>query len=446
MNRKHMFAAIPAMLLAVAAWPVASYAAPGNPGGNGSGGGPSSQPCKTTGNLALGDPSPSNYSYTLGQSGSQSGFVPVTMPSANLVNCDATQPKEFGQTGKTFINMTMAVQSVSDLDGNEVDSGTVEAIKNGFSIGYSGDLRPGEGGHIPFTFANSHAVPAGGYAIHFKTDSGGVTNDANSKGFVLTANAPSPGDSLPPDVSITHPSGNPKLIVNGSLNIGFAANDPLENGAGTGIHSMGARVTSSRAALDEDVSSLLTSTAGLPVAAGLDVAASATLPVNQVGSYTVTVEAKDGCAVVGAATNCDGAAIDHVGSAGAAYTVGVNVQCLPPISITNRQFNGGSTVPVKWVFTDANGAFLPAYDSVKATIAGPGGVAAYAGEGASNIRWELDSEGNATQYIVNFPIPSTLTTSTTYVATFSVKDVDGVYAAQGVCSFLANPAKGGKVK
>jgi len=186
------------------------------------------------------------------------------------------------------------------------------------------------------------------------------------------------------------------------------------------------------------------------VAAGTDVTAEGSFQPqpSQVGSYLVTVKAEDGCADPDSSLYCEGEPADHIGSAGAPFSVGVGVGCLPPISIANRQFNSGSTVPVKWTFTDATGAFLPPYDSIKAVISGgPGGVTADAGSGASNIRWETDALGNATQYLVNFPIPATLpTSSVSYTATFSVNDVDGNDAEQGSCTFLANQAKGGKVK
>ncbi len=441
-----MLAVATAAILLLSLMTGLGHAVQGGGGGGGQGGPPdySQVPCNTAGNLAAGDPVPNTYSYVLGQIGFVDGYVPLTPPSANPVNCNPALLATFGQTGLTSVNITMYVQSVT-VNGVGVDEVTFSAVKNAFSFGFT-TLTPGVPGNVPFTFTNSSSIPAGSYDVHFKTDSGGTINDANAA-FVLTATEPTDGDSQPPEVTISSPTGNPKVLVNGALNISFTAKDPPEDGVGTGVYAVGATITSSGGTVNQDISGDLTLDSVLPAPAGTYVTVSGAVQMNQVGSYRLTAVAKDGCAFPELNLNCEGDVYDHISSASTPFSVGVALGCLPPISIAGRQFNSGSTVPVKWAFTDANGAFLPPYNLIKAVISGgPGGVTAYAGSGASNIRWELDGSGNATQYIVNFPIPATLTANATYTATISVQDVDGDDAVQGTCTFIASPAKGGKVK
>jgi hypothetical protein len=55
------------------------------------------------------------------------------------------------------------------------------------------------------------------------------------------------------------------------------------------------------------------------------------------GDFTLTVEADQNAG--------------HRGSATVTFTAGTNVAPLPPISVPNRQFNAGSTLPIKFTIT-----------------------------------------------------------------------------------------------
>jgi len=218
------------------------------------------------------------------------------------------------------------------------------------------------------------------------------------------------------------------LKLNDQLAVNFTAIDPPESGAGTGVTAVGAAITSCDGGFNYDLTSSLFVDPALPVAADTTVTASTNIaPWLYVGNFTLTANADDGAA--------------HTGSATATFSVGTNVAALPPISVPNRQFNSGSTLPIKFVVTDAAGDLLPPMDGIMVRITTPGGTfeERVAGSGSTGIRWELDEYGSATQYITNYPIPVT----GTYIVEVLVADVCGSPAAQGSFNFVA-ASKGGK--
>jgi hypothetical protein len=256
--------------------------------------------------------------------------------------------------------------------------------------------------------------------------------------FKLKVTEPTLFDTQEPDLRIDSPTDGSQIVINGTLAVRFTANDPDKDGVGTGVTSVAASIRSSGGAGNENITSYLSvdpsPSLAVPVPAGTDVDAAVDIQMQEVGSYMLIVEATDGA--------------DNTATRAVSFTVKATPVWLPPVSMSGRQFKSGSTVPVKWTFTDANEAFLPPYASIKAKISGstdsgPTAVTAVAGSGASNIRWELDSAGHATQYIVNFPIPATA--FGTYTVTIFVEDVDGnEWAEQGTYKFVVSP-KGGKM-
>lgn len=388
--------------------------------------------CKTTGNLDAGSPSPSSYTYTVGTSGSTTGSIPLTAPSANTANCNPNLPATFGNTGLTQVTITIYVQSATIAGTQDgVDASTLAALKAAFVFG-NVTLTPGNVGAVPFTFTNPPAMAAGSYDIHFKTDAGGRINDVNASGFVVTAAVPTAVDTQKPDVAITSPGANSQVSLNGVVNVAFTADDPSENGVGTGVIAVRASISSAGGAIT-NLPISVTADPTLPVPAAMTVTATGGGTIPAVGSFRLDAEADDDAG--------------HTGSAATTFSVRVGVTCLPPISIVNRQFNTGSTVPVKWAFIDANSAFVAPYPSIQVVISAAGvpDTIAVAGAGSSNVRWDVDAAGNATQYIVNYPVPLTLD-GKLYTARLFVADVDGNLAEQGQCTFLSAPAKGGKTK
>lgn len=321
--------------------------------------------------------------------------------------------------------------TVVEPAGGTLTAAQLGALKGAFSFAPSGFTlnNPGSGNRaVWLTFTNTSTVPVGKYDVTLDvTPETGVGVGAAQTTFTLTVTEPAAVDTLSPEVTIGSPSAASKLCVHGNLAVSFTANDPVEGGAGTGITALRAAVASVGGLVETDLTDSLSISPTLTVDAGIDVTATGNFTVDGVGAFTLTAEADDGAS--------------HTGEAASSYTVALNVNALPPMSVAGRQFKVGSTLPIKWVFTDCEGKPLPPYESVRILVKAPDGSETeyVAGGGASNIRWELDSAGNAVQYIANYAIPVV----GTYKVDVSVDDVDGNPAKQGEVSFIAS-TKGGK--
>ena len=239
-------------------------------------------------------------------------------------------------------------------------------------------------------------------------------------------------DTLPPVVEIINPTSDQKFLLNAPLHVEFTAKDPPQDGAGTGIGAVRASISGCGGSYNVNITDQLTVNPALPQAADITVNAQADLTAGAIGSFTITAEADD-----------QATPEVNTGSATANFSVGVNWAVLPPISVPNRQFKTGSTVPIKWSIADANG-FLPPFTNIKITIITPSGSSEdrFAGAGAANIRWDLDESGNATQYITNYQIPETPATGM-YTVKILLVDACVGYAEQGTFTFNAS-TKGGK--
>jgi hypothetical protein len=380
--------------------------------------------CKTNGPVVTTSPSPSSYSYVQTDSGSKSGSFTVSPPTGTSpANCSPAVG--FGNTEDTTVGVTISVNGVTDCSGNDITDGTLTGIENAFSFdpaSFNLDLPPSNQ-VVDFTFTNSSSIPVGTYCvdIHIAPDTGTGVGSADTT-FTLTVSEPVAVDTLPPDVTINSPADNSSFSLNSTLNFDCSATDPYEDGAGTGVQSMTGTITACLGAFSQDLS--LTNDPPLPVDAGTTTDATATETLGNVGSFTVTCTATDGAS--------------HTGQDQKSFTVGVGtITALPPISVVGKLFKSGSTVPIKWQITDANGNFLPPFGSISIVVTKPDSstYTAVAGSGDANIRWELDADGNATQYITNFSDTSDLGS---YTVNVYVNDVCGTSTKQGSFSFTTS--------
>lgn len=393
--------------------------------------------CGTNGALQVTTPTPNSYSYVTSSSGFSSlASFTVTSPGVQITGqCDSALAPLYGNGNSgNDIGVTISTGNVTVVEpaGGTLTPAQLGALKGAFSFAppVFTLTAPGSGSQaVGFTFTNTPIVPVGKYDVVIGViPENGVGVGSATTTFTVIVTAPVAVDTLPPGVTIGSPSSDSKLCVHGNLAVSFTANDPVEGGAGTGITAMRASVASVGGVVETILTdSLSISPTTLPVDAGIDVTATGNFTVDAVGAFTLTAEADDGAS--------------HTGDAASSYTVALNVNALPPMSVAGRQFKVGSTLPIKWSFTDCEGKPLPPYESVSILVKAPDGSQSeyVAGEGASNIRWELDVGGNAVQYIANYPIPVV----GTYYVDVSVHDVDGNPAKQGTLSFIAS-TKGGK--
>jgi hypothetical protein len=291
-------------------------------------------------------------------------------------------------------------------------------------------LGSGSSQMISFSFTHSAAVAAGVYdlTIEVKPTTPGIGVGSASRSFAIQVEEPQALDTLAPTVDIVAPVSGDTIKLNDSMRVNFTAVDPPEGGAGTGVTAVRAALTSCAGSFNYDLTSSLSANPALPTSANVTVTATtAVTPWLYVGNFTLTAEADDNAG--------------HTGSAIATFSAGTNVAPLPPISVPNRQFNTGSTLPIKFTITDASGALLPPMDGLVVRITAPSGAVEQRvpGSGASNVRWESDAYGSATQYITNYPIP----VIGTYRVDILVGDVCGAPALQGGFTFVAG-GKGGK--
>jgi hypothetical protein len=400
---------------------------------------PSPRPCGTNGALTVSTPTPASITYVQTNSGSTSGTFTVSSPSIQVTgSCDATLPPVFGNGNgvpPTELDVTVAVVAITDSDtGLPVSSTTLGLITNALSLSLTSFIlsSPGTGSQeISFIFTNDAAIPVGEYDITIQVapETGVGVGTPGPVSLVLTVTAPVVVDTRAPVVQIQSPVDGASYYVNGVAPFRFTANDLEEGGAGTGIQSVGGAIQSQGGTVNEDLTSYLAVSPTLTVGAGINVSAALDLLVSAIGTFTLTAEATDL------------ASPTHTGTAQVSFTVKAQVSFLPPISVPGRQFKASSTLPIKWVFKDADGAFLSPFDSVmlKVKLNGSDVFQAIAGSGAANIRWDVDTYGNAIQYITNFPIPDL----GTYLVEVYVNDADGIPMLQGTYQFLAS-TKGGK--
>jgi len=398
-------------------------------------------PCSTNGSIEVTAISPAQYSYTLGVGGDKVFSFTVSSPPVVLNgNCDQTLPKVFGSGNgdvPTVLPFEVEIKEI-ELVGGTIASTTEAALRAALSAFSTQPFQltpPGSGTSqtITFKFTNTVAVPVGTYdlTVQVKPESSsgvGVTNQS----FSIQVKQAQAVDTQPPTVDIVTPALNaPMIKLNDSLAVNFTANDPPENGVGTGVIAVRAAITKSCGAstFSYNLTPMLSVSPTLPVAADVFATAStAVTPWLYVGNFTLTAEADDNAG--------------HTGSADRAFSAGTTINALPPISVPNRQFNTGSTLPIKFTITGASGAFLPPMESLIVRITPPSGPAEdrVPGTSSNNVRWELDEYSNATQYITNYPIP----VIGKYRVDVLIEDVCGTPALQGGFDFFA-ASKGGKM-
>lgn len=393
--------------------------------------------CGTNGPVQVTTISPAQYSYTLGEPGSQGFSFTVSSPGIHVTgSCDSSLPAVFGNGNGLNPRVLPLTISIVDIEqgGIDVTTATDSALRAALSAFATAPFQltpPGSGSSqtITFSFNNSTAVPAGVYDVTVEvksTDGDGV--GAATRSFSITVEEQQALDTLAPTVNIVAPVSGDVIKLNDSLLASFTAIDPPEGGAGTGVTAARAAITSCAGGFTYDLTSSLSVNPALSVAADVTVTATAGVtPWLYVGNFTLTAEADDNAG--------------HTGSATATFTAGTNIAPLPPISVPNRQFNAGSTLPIKFTITDGSGALLPPMDGLVVRITTPSGVTEQRvpGSGSTNVRWEVDDYGNATQYITNYPIPAI----GTYRVDVLVGDVCGAPALQGNFTFVA-ASKGGK--
>jgi hypothetical protein len=398
--------------------------------------GPPPKPCRTTGALEMTTISPAQHSYTLGDGGGASFSFTVSSPDLQITNsCDAAAPV-FGNgdtTPPTVLPLSIEVEAIQQVNSviAPATQAAIQAALSSFATAPFQLTWPGNSSQtITFSFNNSASIPAGVYDVTVQVKpAAGTGVGAASQSFSIHVEQPQVLDQLAPTVHIVAPVTSQLIKLNDSLLVNFTAVDPPEGGAGTGIVATRAEITSCAGNFNYALTSSLSVGPALPVAA--NVTATSTASVNPwlyVGNFTLTAQADDNAG--------------HTGSAAKLFTAGTNIAPLPPISVPNRQFNSGSTLPVKFTITDANGSLLPPMDGLVVRITAPSGAfeERVPGSSATNVRWEVDVYGNATQYITNYPIPAT----GAYRVDVLVGDVCGAPALQGGFDFVAG-SKGGKL-
>lgn len=401
---------------------------------------PPQPPCGTNGPLHSTDISPSTYSYIQTGAGSQTASFTISSPPINVTGaCDSSLPYVYGNGDSgASIDVVVRVTDVTNPDGSAPDltDDQLNALKNAFSFDPQSFtlINPGAGSQlVTLTFTNTGAVLAGVYDVNIQTK---IANPELEKGlgigpanrtFTVTVTDPPQVklDTLPPVVTITSPTDGSSSLLNAPLHVQFTAVDPPEDGAGTGVWAMRAFITSCGETYKQDISDSLSISPSLNVVADVTATATEDTTAGQIGTFTLKAEADDNATPA-----------IHTGSDVKSFTVGVHVTALPPISVTGKQFNAGSNVAMKWAITDASGALLPPFASITAVVTAPSGTKTYiAGTGASAIRWDVDENGNAVQYIANYQIPKEAVGL--YKVEISVNDVCGNLAKQGEFSFYA---------
>ncbi|EKE74976.1 hypothetical protein [Gallaecimonas xiamenensis] len=395
---------------------------------------PAKPACGTNGPLVVSDLNADSYNYTQGESGTLVSAFTVMSPPLNITGgCDAALLPVYGN-GKSepdarVVAVALAVGEVTVLEplGAVLSDAQVQALRAAISLSPGTTIldNPGSGSFAASLAFTKLDLPAGEYAvgIEVRPQDGVGLGGTVVKSLFVTVTEPTQVDTQAPILSITNPTEAPRLCVNSELALGLSAVDPLENGAGTGVWALRGALWSAGGLMLSDLPGMAVSPA-LWVAAGEPVSAQAMVSNNAPGQFLVKAEADDNAG--------------HTGLADTAYSVGLNVVALPPMSL-GKAFKPGATLPIKWNFGDCDGQGLPPFASVRLVITDPSGYSEqrWAGDGAANIRWELDDAGNVTHYISNYPIPM----AGHYQVDLYVDDVDGASMLQGSLSFDAQ-AKG----
>jgi hypothetical protein len=406
---------------------------------------PPPSPCGTNGPMVMTMLSQPSYSYVQDAIGDVMVSFSVNSPAVKTTGgCDTGLPYVFGNGNGADpyqLPVSISIGTVTDVTGGGstvlTPGPTLTAILAAFGSPQFTPMMfnlapPGTGTQmVDFTFTNSSSIPPGDYDIEIvATPENGVGVGAPSpRIFAVTVTEPVLVDTLDPLVTIVAPEPAERVCLNGDLSVNFTAIDPLEGGAGTGITAVSAVIDSVGTAISDDISGMLMVSPALPVLADVLVTATADVAMGNIGSFILTASASDDAG--------------HQGESTVNFSVAVDVSPLPPISVPGRQFKAGSTVPIKWKLTDCDGMLLPPFASVVVEIHDSGGLleTRYAGDGAGNIRWDVDEFGNATQYITNFEVPA----AGAYTVKVFVEDADGGSAEQGSFGFLGAANKGGKI-
>ncbi len=399
---------------------------------------PAKPACGTHGALQVTTPQPGTYTYVRTALGSGTASFKVLSPPAKInASCDSSLPYVFGngRSGDSIaVDVSLGSITVASAGGSPLTDAQEAALRRAIDLTPSStQLTPPVTGNIDviLTYTNTDEVPVGEYDIIIKvnpSDASGVDSPAN-RTFSVVVTPPTAVDTLPPDVNLEKLGDSstvaasvpeaPSLCLNGDYPVSLQAIDPEEGGAGTGITAIRAEITDRRGAKLVELATPAT-TPSLSVKAGVNVNASTILSTADIGigQFTLATAAEDGA--------------DHTGRDQTDFNVALTVNALPPMSVAGRQFKVGSTLPIKWTFTDCAGHLLPPYDSVSLSINGDVRTV----DSANNIRWELDENGNVLHYITNYTIPK----EGTY-------DVDISVQSQGVedspASDAISPSSGG---
>ncbi|MBJ6725741.1 hypothetical protein [Geomesophilobacter sediminis] len=401
---------------------------------------PDKPPCGTSGPLKGTDLSPAAYSYSESSAGNQTATFTVSSPPVDSTGaCDGSLPPVYGN-GDSGSEIWVDVKATEVYPSGDLVLTPAQqaSLLAAFSFEPPSFLlnQPGLGNQTVVVKFTNIDLPPGQYDVNIQAKmvipvpEKGIGVGPVNKTFTVTVLPPQQTalDTLPPEVQIIAPSSG-KFLLNAPLHLEFTAYAPLESGAGTGVWAARAYSTSCAVAnqVKQDLSKELTVYPTLPVNAGVTVTATDDTNVGAIGTFMLYAEADDNATPQ-----------YHTGTEMTSFTVGVGMTLLPPVSVVGRQFPTGSTVPIKWALTDANSANLSPFSSIIVTVTppSPGVPTEYlAGDGAGAIRWEVDSNGKATQYLVNYPIPKDL--SGTYTVAIYVEDICGEPAKQGEFRFTA---------
>jgi hypothetical protein len=228
---------------------------------------------------------------------------------------------------------------------------------------------------------------------------GGVSGygwGVNSGMFTVSVSEPSVTDTTPPVLTIASPSSCPATYT-------FGASVPIEVDAVDGESA----ITAMSATINGDA---FGTTTGLGTN---NASVTGTLTPSTIGTYTLAASATS-AGGTGTAGPCD-------------IAVNYNFNWLPPISL-GKISKGGSTMPIKFTISDADGNFVT--DTSVEVVVKEGATTrmdAFYGTGASNVRIsETDM-----QYIVNFQTASGVHTYDVFVYFAGV----GGQVLQGSISF-----------
>jgi hypothetical protein len=402
-------------------------------GGNGNGGGGGEDKslytfCGTKGPVVLTSSGATTFSHTTGVA--EYFYIPLNLKSPPLQineSCNGTLFKVYGNSFWAYdpdpaftANTTLSVAEVAYSADNGETSVNVTVPEGVVTIEPSVVAldNPGAGTAVSGVIINPEGLAPGLYSITIQAQTKsplgrGLGVGTGFLSFSLLVSEPVLEDTLPPDVTVVSPSMGYQAKLGETVSFLASAIDPYEDGAGTGIIAMNGEVKSAGGSFTAPLA--LSVAPRLPVAAGVEVAATSSLALNKVGTYAVTFTAEDDA--------------DHIGVGVSSFTVAMDVGFLQPITL-NKVLKSGQTLPIKWAFTDYAGNLLSPDGSVQACVE-PGHVCYSAGTGSGSIGWTLDASGNVTQYLVTHRVGA----ANSYRVDISVGDVDGNRVIQGSYPF-----------